>query len=191
MTDKTEETVKITISAKIFDFIVNLSHEMQTQDNRSTAQPFAIISMYEKERMLDVDYGGDYKGIFEDERETFDDWAEFRGLVLEKVIDADDEKLTEAFKKFLDFTDFSDAEHEDCLEVLGIRVVQMKTEKEITEGDFQLFLTQKAYDEYYSWKHKKRPSLTSYGVCLNECSEMIELFSAIHAIADGYKYDPA
>ena len=45
------------------DFIINLSHEMKTQDNRCTAQPYGLTILQDRESPIQADYTDKFQAI--------------------------------------------------------------------------------------------------------------------------------
>lgn len=170
------------------EFIKNLSHEMKTQDNRFTAQPYALVVRQEVQNLLPIEYS---EGIFtlydHGAAEEYREWDEWIDSI--RPDDEDnfrDDKYKENFKEAIElgsFEEMKDSELEDFFEV---SINAVKYNQEIKENSFNLFLTEKAYDEHLRVNRHNLVKPDSYGVHLFRNPEMEKLYNVIHKLADSF-----
>jgi len=169
------------------DFIKNLSHEMKTQDNRGTAQPYGLIIGGKTTQIADFD-NCDNKAVHWNESEyySFEDFIEsLEDYYLE---DAESHPVID-FIKSHDIDDLDNLRNYeyDINELISepINVYGYTVEDDFTShtlGNF--FLTDKSAKAYVEAnKHNMRKPFT-YGIHLYRNPEMERLYQIIHKMAD-------
>lgn len=159
------------------DFIKNLSIEMKMQDTRCTAQPYGLIILEKKTRVLPQGFGDEYIAVYDSEEFTFDELLE---------IFEDDEKSLEMLK-----------EHDSLYSLqgsyeaskLGVEVYNVSREYESNENNANFFLTEKAYYDHIRRNGHNLCEPISYGIHLHRNAEIEKLYDIIHKLADFLKKD--
>jgi hypothetical protein len=154
------------------DFILNLSHEMKTQDNRITAQPYALVCTTKQRDIIPEGYGDKTMCVYDDE--TFDTPAELltyfdieksnEDLNFDDAIDLITEDHSYTSDKF-DFVDYHDYQ-------------------DITKSTANFFLTKSAYNEHIRVNGHNLNEPQSYGIHLYRNKELSRLYEVIHNLAD-------
>ena len=168
------------LSKEDIEFIKNLSHEMKTQDNRCTAQPYALVLREEVTRIVPDGYS--------DELECYWDecvYANFDEFMEEfKEYHKDYNKHNYQLGEILGTEDFYQVKQ--CLYIsdYDINIQYVTTEQEIKENNVNFFLTEKAYHEYIRRNGHNLTNPDSYGIHLFRNEEMKRLYEIIHKLAD-------
>ncbi len=176
------------LSQEQIDFVKNLSHEMKTQDNRSTANPYALV-IGQKERQV-TDY--------ENASEKAVHWSECNYNSYEEFIEALEEYYWEDNESHpvLDYIKENDIEDIDDLRISEYDINKLIDDPisvygYVTVDDFSsnayggnFFLTDKSAKQYVqSNRHNLREPFT-YGIHLYRNREMEKLYEVIHKIAE-------
>ena len=177
------------LSKEDIEFIKNLSHEMKTQDNRCTAQPYALVIRNKNREVRDFD-NCENKGVYwnESEYDSFEEFVEsFKDYYLEdnethEVIDYLNDNIE-------DIGDLRRHEYE-FYDLFGIQISTFAYEDVMTsdsikglyEGNF--FLTENACKLYIERNRHNLNSPDTYGIHLYRNPEMEKLYEIIHKLAD-------
>jgi hypothetical protein len=153
-------------------FIKELSHEMKTQDNRSTAQPFCLMLEEEVERILPDGFGDNILIRWNDESYYEDDFKELKEELLE-----DGYQEIEKLNDFEEMKDFAYG-HED------MQTFAYTKEHEVKSNTANFFLTEKAYNEHLKTNKHNLNNPKSFGIHLHRNWEMENLFKIIHKLAE-------
>lgn len=176
--------MKLTDTQKAF--ILNLSHEMKTQDTRCTAQPYGLILTEEVIEVRGQDYASSC-AVYWNEREYFD-YGEFKNDVNEYYTD---EEKPEWVEKANNCIRFSDLEHhidyEDTDNTPSIFWYERTQVPKKMNSNF--FLTEKGYEEYLSKDRHNLVKPESFGIHLRRNNEMVQVIEIIHTIADQLKQE--
>lgn len=172
------------------EFIKNLSHEMKTQDNRSTAQPYALVIRNKTRQIRDFD-NCDNKGVYwnEGEYDTFEEFIEaFREYYLE---DADSHPAIDLIEE----EEIDDVDNLRCYEYPLNRLINepistfgyedvMTADSSNGMYEGNLFLTEKACRKHIEQNshHFREPD--TYGIHLTRNPEMEKLYQVIHKLAE-------
>lgn len=123
---------KIEVSEEMFDFLTNISKELNSQDHRGTAMPYFF--QIQTKRQIAVPEGNGIEAWFYD------------GAMIET--DEEIEKAVNEYKEWdketSEFNELEDYEIEDILEKAGYRKVNYDYERVLENA----FLTSKACDEH-------------------------------------------
>jgi len=181
----TDETFE-TLSKDQIDFIKNLSHEMKTQDNMDTAQPFAfLLTTEQKEYRPDGIAEDNFDIIYDGEAYSLEDFAD---NILQHIEDYEIDnvdRLREELKNsncietvelWLIKYELSD---EFVFEILNYELVQ-----DCTKHNTNFFLTKKAYDEHIRLNGHNLNNPKLNGKCLSRNPEMEKLYEIIHKLAE-------
>lgn len=162
------------------EFIINLSKEMSSQDNRGTAPPFGLTIMQDYERLLPEGYDGQISCYWLDHEATFYNIEELKSFITENH---EEDDLPKAEKEILEMESLYDLRDTSTANELSMTIVDTKTELEIREHGFNFFLTEKAYKEHLRCNRHNLSNPKSYGVHLYRNEEMETLYKIIHKLA--------
>lgn len=161
------------------EFIKNLSHEMKTQDNRCTAQPYGLILLQEDEEIRPEGYGNDIMARFDDESYyDFDELMEY----VEEYYGSDNEYVVEM--KDEDISNFYEMQTSYEAEKLDIEVFNIERVDVPRKMQSNFFMTEKAYHDYIRRDGHNLNKPKSFGIHLTRNSEMEKLYEIIHKIAE-------
>jgi hypothetical protein len=177
------------LSTEQKQFIINLSNEMKTQDNRATAQPYALILTEEVERLLPDDYGGDNTMILyhgdEVEKYIEENADDLHNLILSLLDDVEEIAEFKSITEFYNIVSWIN-EHAYNDNLSEINIVQYKKNQEVKLHSANFFITEKAYYEYLDCNRHNLNKPQSYGIHLYRNNEMKKLYEIIHALAEAF-----
>lgn len=169
------------------EFIKSLSHEMKTQDNRGTAQPFALI-IGQKDRQL-TDYKQATRKAISWNESDYDSLEDFTEA-LEEYYRGDKYEHSAIRYIYDTCSDIDDLRRHECeinnllsenMHVYGYQIVNDYSPN-LYGGNF--FLTEKSAKQYIeSNRHNLRDPFT-YGIHLCRNPEMEKLYEIIHKLAE-------
>jgi hypothetical protein len=163
------------------DFIKNLSNEMNTQDNRCTVQPFALVLEEKEMRIVPDGYSYETICFWNETQYNDDEWDEFIDDLKEYYEDdKDDKELIEDILEYNDFTAFKDSFEASQIEA---NIQYVTREYEIKEQSVNFFLTEKAYNQHIQENGHNLNEPISYGIHLKRNTEMETLIKIIHKLA--------
>lgn len=159
------------------EFIKNLSHEMKTQDNRMTAQPFGLILLQEVEEVRPNGFGDDYVAVHDCEH-----YYSFKDLVngLEDYYGCDNVVLGDV-KSLWELQGTTEAQQYD----IDIYAYERTSVPKKMQSNF--FITEKAYNEYIEKDGHNLNNPKSFGIHLTRNNEMQTLYKIIHKLAEGLR----
>lgn len=174
------------LTPKQIEFIKKLSKEMNTQDTRFTAQPYALVLREEVIRPIPNGYGDELIAYWQEEE--YSEWDEFIEALKEYyeygadaasdyTCENEVKSIVEQMSNFQELQNSSEADKIDCT------VLNVKIEKEIKENNANFFFTEKAYNEYIKRNGHNLNKHDSYGIHLYRNREMEQLIEVIHTLA--------
>lgn len=173
------------------EFIKNLSNEMNTQDTRCTAQPYALVVQQQNTRIVPEGYS-DLISCYWEESE-YDDWDDFISEIKEFYcygtpdLDLDKHKGIETIIQMTGFSELKDSYEATEIEAT---VHYIKKEQEFKEHGINFFFTEKAYSQHIKENgHNLGCNPTSYGIHLHRNKEMEQLIEIVHKLAKGLQDD--
>ena len=175
------------LSQEQIDFIKNLSHEMKTQDNRGTAQPYGLIIGQKKKQITDYD-DATHKAIHWIDCE-YDSYAEFIDA-LKGYYDEDGNSQSAISYIYDTCEDIDDIRREeysinallnDRISVYGYEVVSDYSPG-LCGGNF--FMTDKSAKAYIESNRHNLNQPYTYGIHLYRNHEMKNLYEIIHKLAE-------
>ena len=170
--------MKIELSQEDEEFIKNLSHEMKTQDNRSTAQPYGLILTEEVETIMSNGYGDYLMARFDDEIfYEFDELLEY----ISDYFGKNNKKIESISENYNSLRDLSNSFEADELE---IDIFSYNIEQKPTLINSNFFLTEKSYNDYLRQNSHNLNNPKSYGIHLTKNDEMKKLYEVIHKLAN-------
>jgi len=161
------------------DFIKNLSHEMKTQDNRATAQPFGLILLTEQEYLLPDGYGDETMARWNDE--SYDNFPDLMEDLIE-YYGSDDENIQSIIAS--GYSELRHLQSDYNAGALDIEIFSIKKEHQPNKMQSNFFITEKAYNEYIRKDGHNLNKPQSYGIHLTRNKEMRQLYEIIHKLAD-------
>ncbi len=162
------------------DFIINLSKEMKTQDNRSTAQPYGLTIMQEQEEARPDGCGEHLLYRWLEETYYEDDWDSFKEDCLEYY--EEDSLIHKTVKELNSFNEVMSGF--GLSDDMGLESFNYDLVDTVKPYQFQFFLTEKACFNHIDRNRHNLREPKSYGVCLTRNPEMEQLYSVIHKMAD-------
>ena len=180
--------MKNILSQEEIDFIKNLSNEMNTQDTRCTAQPYALVIRNKTRQVRDFD-NCENQGVYWDESEydNFDDFiVAFKEYYLE---DSDSHEAVDYLNENVEYIeDLRHCEYQ-FYSRFDINITTFGYEDVMTadntHGSYEgnLFLTEKACRLHMklNMHHFREPD--TYGIHLTGNPEMETLINLVHKIA--------
>lgn len=154
------------------EFIKNLSHEMKTQDTRCTAQPYGLIILEKKTRVLPQGFGDEHIAVYDSMEFTFEELLEFF---------EDDEESMSLLKEHDSLRSLQNSYE---AQKLNIDVYDISRELEANENNANFFLTEKAYYEHIKRNGHNLSEPQSYGIHLFRNAEMKRLVEVVHKLAE-------
>ena len=174
-----------TFSKEDISFILNLSKEMKTQDNRCTANPYAFVIGQKRRQSIGYENASDFMIYWNED--TYDTTREFiNSLSKHYSSDHDIFKVIDNMDS-LSFDDFKDNEYEinqlleDSMSVIGYETIEDYSSN-LYGGNF--FLTGKSAEQYIKTNSHNLTKPFTYGIHLYKNQEMEDLYSIIHKLAD-------
>jgi len=161
------------------DFIISLSEEMNTQDNMSTAQPFALVLRTEEREYLPDGFGDYVVAVYDSEEFT----------TPAELADYFDLENKNDFDSFEDVIEFIDESEDFSAGADDFDMYCARTSQVISEQSVNFFLTHKAFDKYVEANRHNLNKPSRYGIHLYRNREMDSLYRAIHNIAKLLKED--
>lgn len=171
------------------DFIKNLSHEMKTQDNRSTAQPFGLVIGQKETQVTDYE-NASMKAIYwnEGHYDTLEDFIEGLKEYFDYENDANEcKEIDYILEHCEDIDDLRREEHSinqllsDSMHVYGYEIVDDYSPN-VCGGNF--FLTDKSAKAYVETNSHNLKQPFTYGIHLYRNPEMTKLYDVIHKLAE-------
>ena len=176
-----KENLDMNLTKEEIAFIKELSHEMKTQDNRGTAQPYCLMLQEEVERPVPDDMGSNvlirwndesyYNHSFKELKEEMLEYYENNSEILASV------KKSDSFLNLIRNMRFR-------LSSPDFYTVDYNTDHEVVSNSANFFLTEKAYNEHIKANKHNLKNPRSYGIHLFRNWEMEELFKIIHKLAE-------
>ena len=171
---------EIKISQEDYDFLKDLQHELQTQDNDGTADP--LYWMVEEEETVGVPDGCGDPIIYMSDGATME-LEEAVKYIEEEYLKYLDEDNQEEWNDCVDKDDMSDVVRfmNDCLDWHEVRIVWQE-KKEVISRETGAFLTKRACKEYiqrYGYNHTKPHS---YAMCAYRNFELERLLKILKTI---------
>jgi len=171
------------------EFIKNLSHEMKTQDNRCTAQPYALVIRTKTRQIRDFD-NCENRGVYWDETEydTFEEFVDaFKEYYLE---DNETHKAVDYLEEWVEDIEELRSHEYNFDKHFNIQITTFAYEDVMTadssngmyEGN--LFLTEKACRKHIELNHDHFKEPDTYGIHLTRNPEMEKLYEIIHKLAE-------
>lgn len=167
------------------DFIKTLSNEMNTQDTRATAQPYALVVREEVTRLVPEGYSDILSCYWNDEE--YYEWDDFITDLKEYY-----EYGTEAFNDYtikdelneiFEMNSFYDLNNTYPADKIEANIQHIVREQEIKEHGVNFFLTEKAYHQHIKVNGHNLNKPDSYGIHLYRNNEMQQLISVVHKLA--------
>lgn len=162
------------LSKEDIKFIKELSNEMRSQDTRCTAQPYGLIILEEKTRVLPEGFGDEYIAVMDSEEYTLEDLKEW--------FECDDK----AIELLSEHDSLSSLQGSYAASELNICVYTISKEHEANENNANFFLTEKAYENHIKRNGHNLSKPQSYGIHLFRNEEMEKLYNIIHKLADNF-----
>jgi hypothetical protein len=163
-------------------FIIELSKEMKTQDNRCTAQPYGLTLLEEVERLTPDGYSDGMLIIWDDDSYYEDDFSDLKESLLECFSENKDEceeiYSIDSFEHLASWMDMNISS--------GLTIVPYRRGHEVKTNNFNFFLTEKAYHEHIRQNGHNLNKPKSYGIHLYRNDEMAKVYEIIHKLAEGF-----
>ena len=167
------------------EFIKNLSSEMNTQDTRATAQPFALVIREEVTRLVPEGYS-DILSCFWNETE-YAEWDDFINDLKEYYeygTEAfDDCTIQDELSEIFDMASFYDLDNTYQAGKIEANIQHITQEQELKEHGVNFFLTEKAYHQHIKVNGHNLNKPDSYGIHLYKNDEMQQLIDVVHKLA--------
>ena len=162
---------------------------MKTQDNRGTAQPYALVIRTKSIAWgFDPEYAGKNTGlIWEESTYLYEDFEQFKVDIIEYGYDTLLEEINE--ENVCSFYDLENSVIDLSDYEFTITGYQIQQTADSSEGTYQgnLFLTEKAAFQYIKNNRHNLNEPDTYGIHLYRNPEMEKLYKIIHKISDALK----
>lgn len=173
------------LSKEDIEFIKNLSHEMSTQDTRSTAAPYGLVIGQKQNRVTDWDCSD--KRVIHCGESDYESYEEFLKDLSEQGYEDSDNIMT-----FLrgNCEDMSDLRYHaiKIADILGdsFSVMAMEEYEDFSPNNYggNFFLTDKAAKEYVENNAHNLTEPFTYGIHLYRNPEMKRLVEVVHKLAE-------
>ena len=170
-------------------FIKDLSHEMNTQDTRCTAQPYALVLREEVTRLVPDGYGDILSCYWNDEE--YHEWDDFITDLKEYYEYGNkgfnDYVVKDELNAIFEMNSFYDLKDTFQADQIEVNIQNVETNQEINESGVNFFLTEKAYHDHIKRNGHNLNKPDSYGIHLYRNKEMDNLIEIIHTLAKNIK----
>lgn len=167
------------------DFIINLSTEMKTQNNRGTAQPFALTLTEEHTSLVPEGYGDDVEAYWNESR--YDNIEDLRTDLEEYYFDNESSTVKQCMETVYDYNSLNELKDTFEADILEINIQYIETKDIIPTMNTNFFLTEKAYHEHIRVNGHNLNKPKSWGIHLFRNEEMSKLYEVIHSLAEELK----
>jgi len=180
--------MKNTFSKEDIAFILNLSNEMKTQDNMSTAQPFSILLTTEQKEYRPEGTADDFDIIHDGEDYTLEDFADMVLQYLEDREITSDSGIVILKRDFKRYPSIATVElwlmEYSIEDVFKYETMNYELTQDCTKMNANFFITKKAYNAHIKANGHNLNNPTPYGIHLYRNQEMEDLYKIIHKLAD-------
>lgn len=172
------------MKAEIPDFLLKMSNDIASQDNRMTADPMFMVC-YDKEVLAPQEMGYEYSSVIDDHKECATvckngDLVELKNYLIENEMRGVIDKFCDdRFISSDEFTNEFDIEF-DLDEIAGFREVFISKEMTVVNAH----LTEEGANAFIARKQHDYPKLYTYVFSMCYCWDMIELRNWIVGLSE-------